>query len=104
MKFTKMHGLDRKQIMSMLNTHKSAIGKFNARKIGLFGSYAKNTQNKKSDIDILVAFGEKSFDNYMELKFFLEHLFNKRVDLVIEENLRKELSYIKREAEYVRIF
>ena len=44
-------------------------------------------QNNKSDIDVLVEFNklEKSFDNYMELKFYLEKLFHRRVDLVIRE-------------------
>jgi len=27
---------------------------------------------------------DETFDNYMELKFFLEKIFNKKVDLVIK--------------------
>jgi len=60
------------------------IKKFEVMRIGLFGSYAMNKQTDKSDIDILVEFekGKKTFDNYMNLKFFLEALFKCKVDLV----------------------
>ncbi|GAG75581.1 unnamed protein product, partial [marine sediment metagenome] len=32
--------------------------------------------------------GKKSFDNYMDLKFFLEDFFGCQVDLVIEEAIK----------------
>ncbi len=51
-----------------------------------------------SDIDIIV-----SFDVYIELKFLLEKLFNKKVDLVIEKDLRPELDYVKKEVKYARL-
>jgi len=44
-------------------------------------------------IDLLVEFkkGEKTFDNYMDLKFYLEDLFSCNVDLVVKEALKIEL-------------
>jgi predicted nucleotidyltransferase len=48
-----------------------------------------------------VVFEENSFDDYMGLKFFLEDLFDRDVDLVIESDIRSELDHVKREAEYV---
>lgn len=39
----------------------------------------------------------------MELLFLLQKLFNKKVDLVIEEDLKPELEYVKKEAQYVEI-
>ena len=71
-------------------------------KIGLFGSYLKRTTHKKSDIDFLVLFNEPNFDNYIELKFMLEKLFQKKVDPVIEENLKPSLKYVKEEALYAK--
>ncbi len=46
-----------------------------------------------SDIDILVEFekDKKTFDNYMDLKFFLEDLFKCKVDLVIAEAIKPDL-------------
>jgi predicted nucleotidyltransferase len=60
---------------------------------GLFGSFALNEQSKKSDIDLLVVFmpGKKTFDNYMGLKFFLEDLLEKPIDLVIAEAVKPAL-------------
>ena len=61
------------------------IKKYGVKRIGLLGSYVRNEQ--KSESDILVGFerGKKTFDNYMDLKFFLEYLFNRKVDLVVIE-------------------
>ena len=70
---------------------------YGVKKIGLFGSYTKNEQKTGSDIDILVEFerGKKVFDNYMDLKFFLEDLFSCKVDLVMVDALKPDLkSYI----------
>jgi predicted nucleotidyltransferase len=81
------------QIMRTLHVHRREIQEFGVKRIGLFGSYRTNTQHQKSDIDILVEFkkGKKTFDNYMELKFFLEQLFGRPVDLVIKEAVKLDL-------------
>ncbi len=80
-------------IMKMINQHRKEIQKYGVKRIGLFGSYITNSQHRKSDIDILVEFkkGKKTFDNYMELKFFLEKLFGRSVDLVVNEAVKLEL-------------
>ncbi len=70
--------------------------------IGLFGSYARNDFNKKSDIDILVTFSEPTFDHYMDLKFYLEDIFEQSVDIVMKETIKKRLKKsILRETLYV---
>ncbi|MEW6110193.1 MAG: nucleotidyltransferase family protein [Nitrospirota bacterium] len=67
--------------------------KYHVRKIGIFGSFARGEEKEGRDIDILVEFegGRKTFDNYMDLKFFLEDLLNRKVDLVTVEALRPQL-------------
>ena len=67
--------------------------KYGVKKIGVFGSFARGEGKKGSDVDILVDFknGCKTFDNYMELKFFLEDLFSRSIDLVTMEALRPQL-------------
>ncbi len=69
------------------------IKSYGVRKIGLFGSFSRSLQSNKSDVDILVEFypNKKNFDNYMELKFFLEKLLQRKVDLVIKEALKPRL-------------
>jgi len=81
------------EILQIINENQHNIKKFGVKRIGLFGSYAKNKQKKESDIDILVEFkkGEKTFDNYMDLKFYLENLFDCNVDLVVKDALKVDL-------------
>src|SRR3989338_5108894 len=67
------------------------------KKIGLFGSFSKGTQHKKSDLDFLVVFDSPTFDNYMDLKFLLEKIFKKNVDLVTEDNLKPAFKHVKGE-------
>ena len=80
-------------IMRNLEKNIDKIKIYGVKKIGLFGSYARNEQEIVSDIDILVEFerGKKAFDNYMDLKFFLEELFSYKVDLVIVDALKPDI-------------
>lgn len=79
-------------IFEILKGNKQYIeDKFSVNSIGLFGSYARNDFHAKSDIDVLVTFSEQTFDNYMDLKFYLEDLFGRPVDLVLGENVKKRL-------------
>ena len=95
--------LNSDEILKIIEESKDKIKKFGVRRIGLFGSYIRSEQKKESDIDVLVEFekGKKTFDNYMELKFFLEDLFNCKVDLVILESIKPDLKpHILRSVKY----
>ena len=86
-----------------LTTWKEQYG---VKRIALFGSYARGEQNDSSDIDVLVEFMKESvtFDNYMDLKFNLEDLFQKKVDLVIFEDIKPALKpMILRSAYYAEV-
>ena len=67
--------------------------RFHVKQIGIFGSFARGEEKGRSDIDILVQFqdGSKTFDNFMDLKYFLEELLERRVDLVTMEALKPQL-------------
>lgn len=90
------------KIITTLEEHRNEIRKHGVKKIGLFGSFLERAQNKKSDIDFLVAFNKPTFDNYIELKFLLERLFGRKVDLVIEKNLKPALQHVRRRAIYAQ--
>ncbi len=81
------------EILKEIEGSKDIIKGFGVKKIGLFGSYLRNEQRKGSDIDILVEFekDKKTFDNYIDLKLFLEDLFNCKVDLVIYGTVKSRL-------------
>ncbi|MBC8469012.1 MAG: nucleotidyltransferase family protein [Planctomycetes bacterium] len=67
---------------------------FSVRSIGLFGSLVRNEADNKSDVDILVDFVKPTFDHYMDLKFYLERLFDRPVDLVIADTVKPRLKPI----------
>jgi hypothetical protein len=98
--------LTRKAILKKLEENAEQVKRYGVKRLGLFGSYIRNEQKgKRSDVDILVEFekGMKNFDNYMELKFFLEELLKCKVDLVISDSLKPRIKpYIMREVEYAK--
>jgi hypothetical protein len=64
---------------------------FDIRTMYVFGSVCTDNFNDYSDIDILISFKdisiEKYTDNYFELHYRLEKLFNRRIDLLTESSL-----------------
>jgi predicted nucleotidyltransferase len=95
--------LTRKEIVHNIRESRERIRKYGVKKIGLFGSFTCNEQKEQSDVDIVVEFekGMKTFDNYMELKFYLEKQLKCKVDLVISDALKPEIKpYIVKEVEY----
>ena len=83
-----------KGILEVLKVNSEEVRGFGVKRIGLFGSFATETNNDSSDIDFLVEFekGKKTFDSYMNLKFFLEDVFGRKVDLITQDALRPEVS------------
>lgn len=80
--------------LRILREHeKVIIERFGVNKIAIFGSFAKGEEHIDSDVDVLIEFkeGRKTFDNYMELKFYLEGIFGRKVDLVIENAIKPTL-------------
>ncbi|WP_028844905.1 nucleotidyltransferase family protein [Thermodesulfovibrio thiophilus] len=83
------------EIKKILYEQRDEIKKrFGVKEIGIFGSYTREEQTNESDIDILVEFSEgyKTFDNYMDLKFYLEELLNVSVDLIMKSALKPALA------------
>lgn len=90
-------------ILNTLGTYQADLQRMGVRKLGLFGSYRRGTPTSKSDLDFLVVLERQSFDDYMEVKFFLEDLFDCPVDLVLEETIKPRLRpYILGEVVYAQ--
>ena len=94
--------LRKKEILETLLTHTDELNKrFSVTKIGLFGSHVRDEALPGSDIDLLVEFAHPTFDNYMDLKFYLEDIFHESVDLVLSDALKPRLiSYVNAEVVY----
>jgi len=84
--------ISRDFVLSTLKEHSEDIKNLGVKTLALFGSTARNEATTDSDLDFLVEFkAELTFKRYMKLKFFLEDLFNKNVDLVIKTDLKPQI-------------
>ena len=65
---------------------------FNVESLEVFGSYVRNEQKPKSDLDILVTY-KKSPDllEFIELENYLSDLFGVKVDLVMRSALKPNI-------------
>jgi len=92
---------NRDEILKKLEKNAETIRGFGVRRLGIFGSHARCDQTPSSDIDFLVEFSEATFDNYFDLKFFLEDLFECPADLVIADVIKPRIRpYILQETVY----
>ena len=70
----------------------SYLKDYNPRKIGNFGSFAWNENEKESDIDILVDFRKKvNLLDLVGIEFDLSELLGLKVDLVTERSINTKL-------------
>lgn len=83
--------LNSDQIIQKIRENRDQIKRFGVKRLGLFGSVAREAGGAQSDLDFLVEFEKKSFDAYMDLRAFLEELFKVRVDLVLPNTLKPRL-------------
>ena len=102
--------ITQKNILIFLKNIKNELNHKGILKLALFGSYAKNTQNIYSDIDIAIVKdtefikqnGVYSYFNIInEIKTKLKNKFNKNVDIFdldsnseFKSNIQKELIYV----------
>ena len=84
--------MTKEQIILQLSENKEFLqSKFYLETIALFGSYARNENSEKSDIDLLVTFSNKT--NYLysvksELKTYLHDLLKSDVDICNEKYIK----------------
>jgi len=85
--------------IEILRDHEQEIKRrFAVRRIGLFGSFVRGEETKESDIDILVEFEDPTFRNFMNLAFYLEDIFSRRVDLLTPEGISHRIRpYVEKE-------
>ena len=92
----------RADILKALEENREAIRSYGVRRLGLFGSSARDQGSETSDLDFVVEFERKSFDAYMDLKAYLEELFGCPVDLVLADAIKLKLrATILEQAVYV---
>jgi len=81
--------MTKEYILKFLATHKQDLQKkYALTKIGLFGSYAKDTADENSDIDIVIQSTKKDFFLRDDLKEYLEDNFKLPVDVGYLDSFR----------------
>lgn len=82
---------------SIIENNKTSIAKLckenKVDKLYAFGSVLTDNFNENSDIDFVVSFNNQIklldyADNYFNLLFSFEDLFNKKIDLITEKSLK----------------
>jgi len=92
------------EVKKTIKKHKAELEeKYKVSEIGIFGSFVRGSQKKRSDIDILVDFGELP-DVFLliDLEDYLRKILKKKVDLVRKGAIRPELKeIISKEVVYI---
>jgi len=81
---------NRQDILSSLTKIKDEVAKeYSVKRIGVFGSVARDEQTDQSDIDLLVEFSKPvGFVHFMQLEEFLSERLGNHVDLVTPDSLK----------------
>jgi predicted nucleotidyltransferase len=98
--------ISKEQIIQKLKENINKIKSFGVKRIGIFGSAVRGEITEKSDIDFVVEFEEdkKTYENFINLAFFLEDLFGREIDLLTPESISPYIKpYIKEEVIYEKI-
>ncbi|MEM6838759.1 MAG: nucleotidyltransferase family protein [Cyanobacteria bacterium P01_C01_bin.120] len=79
-------------VVQTLRAQPDLFSQFKIQTLALFGSTARNEATAQSDLDFLVEFdADPTLSLYMDLKFFLEDLFERNVDLVIKTDIKPQI-------------
>ena len=84
-------------------TRPELADRFGVERLGLFGSYVREQEKRRSDIDLLVSF-RRDIDlfEFLDLKEFLQERLHHKVDLVMDSALKPAIGKrIRAEVEYV---
>ena len=82
------------EVLSVLRQHLPELAAhYGVQRLGVFGSYARGTQRRGSDLDLLVELDERPLTllDFIELQHHIEDLLGMKVDLVEREALRPHI-------------
>ena len=97
---------NKEHAIRLMRRHAATLRALGVHRLGLFGSFVRQEQVPNRGVDLLVEFapGQKTFDNFMQLSFLLEDIFQRRVELVTPESLSPYIGpHVMQEVEYVNL-
>ena len=79
------------------------LKRYKIKELGIFGSYVRAEESKRSDVDLLINFRKSpSFLEFMEIENYLADTLGMKVDLVMKSSLKPRIGqHILREVEYL---
>jgi hypothetical protein len=74
--------------LAAIQNQVAELRQLGARRVGVFGSFARGEARVDSDVDVYVEFEEdkRTYDNFFALHELLERVFGRRVDLVTDKS------------------
>ncbi|RLA75358.1 MAG: nucleotidyltransferase [Epsilonproteobacteria bacterium] len=98
----------RRELIQKLRENKGKLREFGVKRIGIFGSFARDEAREDSDVDVVVELekGRGTFSNVARLIEFLENLLGREIDLLtpdsidtirlryVRERIKKEVIYV----------
>ncbi|MCX7837861.1 MAG: nucleotidyltransferase family protein [Anaerolineae bacterium] len=82
----------REEMLKILRDHKAQLKQFGVKSLAVFGSFARDEAREDSDVDMLVEFDPApTFNAFMDLKFYLEDLLGRPVDLGTPDTLKPRI-------------
>jgi len=97
---------NKQTIISRLKANSGKLKSFGVERLSIFGSFVTGEPIAESDVDFLIDFvpEKKSYDNFIELSFYLEDLLGRKVEIVTPQSLSKHIGpHILHNAEYVAL-
>lgn len=90
---TDLPSLGLEEIKELVRAHARTLSdKYGIRVVGVFGSYTRGTQKRKSDVDLLAEIDRPiSLLELVGAEIYLSEIMARKVDLVVKDDLREEL-------------
>jgi predicted nucleotidyltransferase len=95
---------NKESLLALLKDNGQKLRSLGVLNLSLFGSFITGKFHDDSDVDLLIEFHpqQKSYDNFMDLSFFLEDLLGRKVEVVTPQSLSKYIGpHILKQAEIV---
>ena len=93
------------EILDIIHNNRFILSNFGVRRIGLFGSFARNEQTANSDIDFLIEFqdGQKNYDNLSDVYYFLRTSTGRNIETlskipqtgIVKKSILKDIKYVE---------
>jgi hypothetical protein len=81
------------EIKQILESQKALLSeKYGVKEIGIFGSYVKGRQTKRSDLDLLVSFSKPvTLLQFISIENYLSETIGIKTDLVMKDSLKPRI-------------